>query len=408
MLIECPFCKARAQLAESKEGAKVRCGECGRVYGARPVGQKRSSSSSTNPVPFIIGGVVLLTGALLFFLTNNDEPPRTDYTERIEQEDDAPVVLTGFDAPEVQAAVKLHQYAKAGDRTPLTVRLAGEQIWSEQRAEDDPAWDDLDSAERNAFLGELVDELIDTEFQKSPANWTPYNGHVVSEDRGIVTVEVQCTPVGGGVESLEFTWRVVQDGERYEAVSWSRFEEPEVVEPKKGTPKSLEGVEVVELSTGGEVTEREPEPLEHLATTPPDLRAEIDELYAMLLDLSLTKEMSAAKLRLQEIGKPAIPRLLTGLYEVELTDIDTARQIQNIVSVLRKITDENFGFEPLVMVGSNMGTTEELRTSAIKQWFAWWYRFGDSFTEPDREDNLGDYIELSESDKKWLERNKDN
>ena len=78
MLIECPFCHARAQIADSKEGAKVRCGECGRVYGARPVGSGRGSSSKTNLTPFIIGGVVVIAGALLWLLTKDaGKKPRT-------------------------------------------------------------------------------------------------------------------------------------------------------------------------------------------------------------------------------------------------------------------------------------------------------------------------------------------
>ena len=117
--------------------------------------------------------------------------------------------------------------------------------------------------------------------------------------------------------------------------------------------------------------------------------------------------MSKAKLRLQEIGKPAMPRLLTGLYEIPLDDIDNARRVQNIVSVMRKITDQYFGFEPLTLVGSAMGTTEERRASSIKQWFAWWYRNGEAFTEVVKEDALNDLIEMTPEDKAWLERNKD-
>ncbi|MFT5154301.1 MAG: putative Zn finger-like uncharacterized protein, partial [Planctomycetota bacterium] len=40
MIIQCPACSTQAKLPESKEGAKVRCSDCGRVYVARPLGTR--------------------------------------------------------------------------------------------------------------------------------------------------------------------------------------------------------------------------------------------------------------------------------------------------------------------------------------------------------------------------------
>ena len=58
--------------------------------------------------------------------------------------------------------------------------------------------------------------------------------------------------------------------------------------------------------------------------------------------------------------------------------------------------------------GSAAGTTEERRTSAIKQWFAWWYRNEDKFDKKDEsDDGLEGLIELTEKEERWLERHKD-
>lgn len=405
MLIECPFCHARAQIADSKEGAKVRCGECGRVYGARPVGSGRGKSSKTNLTPFIIGGVVVIAGALLWLLTKDaGKRPRMS-TDSVVEKPEPPKQEYGWKAPAVQDAAKMHTDAKSGNRTPLTVRLSGADLWAAKRGEDDPMWDEFDKLEQNAKLELFVDELVDASNSKGVANWTPYNGSILSEDMGVITVRLQCTPAEGGIEKRDFEWQLRQEGERFKVLSWSRFEEP--VKSEKGSPTSLKGVEKVALSDGSVVIERTPEPLAHLDSTSPELRAEIDSLYAKIIDLSLTKEMSQAKLRLQEIGKPAMPRLLTGLYEIPLDDIDNARRVQNIVSVMRKITGQYFGFEPLTLVGSAMGTTEERRASSIKQWFAWWYRNGEAFSEVVKEDALNDLIEMTPEDKAWLDRHKD-
>ena len=52
MFIECPSCHARAQLPDSKEGAKVRCSECSSVYEALPggAGPRRASEAVRPPV----------------------------------------------------------------------------------------------------------------------------------------------------------------------------------------------------------------------------------------------------------------------------------------------------------------------------------------------------------------------
>jgi hypothetical protein len=155
------------------------------------------------------------------------------------------------------------------------------------------------------------------------------------------------------------------------------------------------------------VFERTPEPLEHLEDTPPDVRARIDALYATMIDLDLTKEGTRAQAELIEIGRPAIPILLTGLYEIPLETEDQAKQVNLIVIGLRSITGQYMGFKPMMMEGSGVGTTEERRQSAIKQWFAWWWRKQDKFTEKETTDGLEGLIELTEKEKRWLERNKD-
>lgn len=400
MLIECPFCHARAQIADDKEGAKVRCGECGRVYGAREKG-RASSSSQTNPTPFIIGGVVLVVGAILFAVMSNHKPKpvvKVPEKEAVVEE----VYLRGWDALSVKGAAEFHFSAILAKLTPLQTRLDGAAIWALKKTDEDPSWDSLEGFERTEKLEAWVATMVDKENEDSIANWKPFDGRILNMDRDQVAVRLQCTPADGGSESREFDWLLIEDGDRFKAISWGRYIDPATI--KRAAKNKPKGFKKVTLSDGSRVHEREPEPLAHLETTPPSLRKEIDELYGKIIDLSLTKEMSRAKNRLTEIGKPAVPRLLTGLYEMPLADFDEARKVQNIVNVLRNITGQRFGFEPMVLVGSAMGTTEERRASSIKQWFAWWYKKGSKFTEKETTDALDDIIELSDEDKAWLKR----
>ena len=55
MIIECPACGARAKLPDSKEGAKVRCSECERIYLAHPSGARASAKTSSSAMPVGIG-----------------------------------------------------------------------------------------------------------------------------------------------------------------------------------------------------------------------------------------------------------------------------------------------------------------------------------------------------------------
>jgi hypothetical protein len=136
------------------------------------------------------------------------------------------------------------------------------------------------------------------------------------------------------------------------------------------------------------------------------LRTKIDELVATSLDLDLTKESSRAQRELVTLGRPAIPILLTKLYETP-ADTEENRIRCNIVDqTLQRITGQAFGYAPGES-GSVAGTTEERRQSSIKQWFAWWYENQRKFTEKKTSDGLEGKIELTEQEQRWLERNKD-
>ena len=150
-----------------------------------------------------------------------------------------------------------------------------------------------------------------------------------------------------------------------------------------------------------------PQPLEHLADTPPELRDRIDQLVATMVDLDLTKEAASAQHELVDIGKPALPILLTGLFETPLDSEENAIRCNLVVQTLRRITGHSFGYSPQLLEGSSVGTTEERRRSGIRQWFAWWHRNQDEFEEKEVEDGLEGLIELTEEEKRWLERNQD-
>ena len=309
----------------------------------------------------------------------------------------------------------LYEAAKSGNRTRLVNRIAGAQILERELAaaavegyegpppSSDVAWADLKGFQRTPLLEAWADSMMDASDPNAPVNWTPYDGGVQSQSGAEYVLHISCTPAGGGSQAKVFEWIMIREGATIRAASWGEYIDPETI--KREFNKRKKGIEKVTLSDGSRVFERQPEPLDHLEGTAPELITEMEALFATIINLDLTTEIGDAKDRLEEIGKPAIPMLLTGLYEIPLDTEDQARQVQNIVDTLRRITGNFFGFEPLLLVGSSMGTTEERRTSSIKQWFAWWYTKGKKFEVAEKVDVLGEVLGgISKEDQDYITR----
>ena len=65
MLIECPSCHARSELPDGKQGARVRCGACSRVFVARDVRRRGQSRAGPGPGLWIVIGAVVVVGLFL-------------------------------------------------------------------------------------------------------------------------------------------------------------------------------------------------------------------------------------------------------------------------------------------------------------------------------------------------------
>ncbi|MFT5284140.1 MAG: putative Zn finger-like uncharacterized protein [Planctomycetota bacterium] len=387
MLIECPFCHTRAKLAESKEGAKVRCADCSKVYRAREIlsgGRKQSTTNSSGPIIAVIVIAVIGFGAL-FVMKQSDSPaPVKAAPAKVEVAALAPEVAVdpmGWDSELVQLVVGLHAKARDRDEDALRSLIEASRLDFSETEKDWSTWSDLDEAGQAERIILALDSLIDRTETGTVADWVPYDGSVFKIEGDIAIVQVSASPGDGGTTKRVVEWTLVRDGESWKAYSWIEW----LTEAEKR--RRARGFEVVKLSDGSVVAEREPEPLEHLEDTPPELRERIDQLMVTLLDLNLTTKSAKASAEISEIGKPAIPALLTHLFENKLSSDDDSVRANIAVVALRDITDQFFGYQPMAFVGSAMGTTEERRISAVRQWFAWWYRKGEAFTGiPEDED----------------------
>lgn len=455
MIIQCPACGARAKLPDSKEGAKVRCGECSRIYVAgMGRGSGRTSSSSSNQGLWIGLAVAGLAAIVVLFVVNSSGKDPGTQAQTTVVADEAPEPQEpsadswGYDGDAAKAARELHRLARSRNGEGLRTRLHAPAIFAWKQAVEAEAearaaaetqgldkdateaavqaalealpdeaarmeaYDVLPLAEKPARIESYVDDLIDGEGKALVADWEPYEGEMVdlqdaTDSRGaIATVRLRVRPVDGeSFENRTVEWELHRRGSRWMAARWERYltdaERDEILRNKlrRGSAK---GYERKELSDGSVVLEREPEPLPHLTDTPADVRATIDQGIATMLNLELTREANRARDEVVALGRPAIPPLLTKLYEIPLDTEEQSIQVNIVVVALRDITGQYFGYEPLELVGSGVGTTRERRESSIKQWFAWWYRNESKFTEKVLEDALEG--ELTEDEKAYLER----
>ncbi|HVS10783.1 MAG TPA: hypothetical protein VMS76_13000 [Planctomycetota bacterium] len=420
MLIECPFCHAQAQLPGSREGSKVRCGGCGKVYVAREPdanGRRADSGGSGVTIGITIGAVVLLALIALVInkLTGADTvtavklpppPPREPQVDH-----------TGWESRPVVAVRELYDAAASRDTGKLASLISGAGLVELRRAAaanppegaqpapDRPvppiAWGEMTTEEREELLAQVLDELTGEEGEDAVALWKPFDGSVVEEQdqRATVRVQVQRRD-GSSLETRRMEWRLVKEGDRWKAAAWERWLSPEELRAAR-TSRSKE-VSKVQLEGGAVLFQADPRPLPHLEDTPLELRAKIDPLCARLVDFTLRpRENDAAQRELVAIGRPAIPILLTQLYEIRMVDDESASKVNKVYQTLVDITGYDPGFTLL-------GSTDERRQATLKAYFAWWLRKGEERFEEkvEQPDLLDTLIQPTEKDLREIERSK--
>ena len=412
MIIQCPFCHTESRLPSDKEGAKVRCGECSKIYTARPPGARRSAGTSGLTLGITIGAGVLI--ALMFFLVNRYKPDSVvPVVAAIEEQELKPMVdSVGWDSEPVRTVRDVYQGAFDQDRNRLRSLLHLERIHLDSGATAD--FTSLTTAEVESLFDQTLARLVEGVAEEDDdvlAEWKPFDGEVIEEQdtAAVVRVKVQGRDGERAIETRSMEFQLARDiraGERWKVIAWKRWFSPEELAAIKR--RRVREYEKVTLSDGSVVFEAEPRPLEHLDDTPTELRARIDAAFAQLIDFDLRPPENAAAMReLEGIGRPAVPILLTGLFEIPLETDEQAMKVNLINQCLEQITGFYTGWKPQVAQGSGTGTTQERRQSAIKQWFAWWFRKGHRFEEkPEQKDLLEELITPTERDLRDMERNK--
>ncbi|HVS19476.1 MAG TPA: hypothetical protein VMT18_12800, partial [Planctomycetota bacterium] len=234
-------------------------------------------------------------------------------------------------------------------------------------------WSELDTLERSEFLDTAARGWLEGEGDTVALLWKPYDGRVVAEgdDDAVVHVNVAGRTAELQAESRVIEWKLVRRGGDWKVWSWERYVSPEELAARRSS--RTREITKVELEDGTRLYQAEPRRLEHLEDTPPELAARIDAAVGRMLDFSLKpRENNAAEAELVAIGKPALPVLLTAMYENKILDDTSLSKVIKVHHTMRDITGYDPGF-PVNALGPDSETKREV---AVRAWFAWWLRKG--------------------------------
>ncbi|MFT5198443.1 MAG: putative Zn finger-like uncharacterized protein [Planctomycetota bacterium] len=389
MIITCPACKAQAQLPDSKEGAKVRCGECGRIYKALGAGRGTKGGAKTDPTRyFIIGGAVVLLLILIVVTKQAPDKPAPVKEAPVAAVEPKAKERMDFEAPAVLVVRKIHDLAFAKNKPLLRSTLHGQALINLQLKDGDKPRDFklLSSAEQQTTLDTAADDILNGELI---ADWEPYDGEVVPfeawttsmpKDGVVVRLKVAPRDLDSLESSRNVEWHLIKKGSGYKAFRWQRWLSPEEIAAaaKKGRERKYEQKT---LKDGSIVIEGKIRAIAYLDETPQELRDDIDATIKEIMDPE-SKPFALIR-KLEGIGKPAIPGLLSALASTPMDSSENVEALNLVNRTLERITGHRTTFKPSELLGA----TAEKQESGLKQWFGWYDRRFKRFTvRPEEED----------------------
>ncbi len=326
----------------------------------------------------------ILIGALIYGLTKKEKPP-----EKVEVA--AKITKLGSEhAPYQRAAAFCKGIADKKSVFDIERLVSWPQIWARSTSKQPSGWSLLSQEDQAAFqaetfkailasdLGTVFDthdvttiELVPVEFPDDAKQIKVTLKFPFKEGRniGMAVVEHDIVNDGPALGWLIHDWKLVD---------FYKVRQPKVPTREKHktlkTPKFGETVELKGKKVKADMAEAVP--MDHLEDTPPDVRKRIDDLVAQVFTESDSPKaaITAAK-DLQEIGKPAIPRILNALFE---RPIKTQFEREGAGMLVKTYN---------LMVGSGVpwffdndpesvfGGSDEDRQKLIQMLFANWWRF---------------------------------
>jgi len=334
----------------------------------------------------LAGGAAAVIIAIIL-ASSNKEPPKPPPVEAKA----APNV--GWSNERVQAAVKWAEKVAKGDRIELAITTDLDAFQKFFQLGDARLVSTLSGDDRTTLKDAILESLLTKDETKLLREFTPFDGRLVDASMaaagsGRVQLDMQAGEAVRDRYLSEATAEVsfnTRDG-RYVIDGFTVTTAPREKVERKAKPRTKHDTiakpEAKKIERDGKtftVFEAEVVPLDHLADTPAELRTEIDRLIGELVRPgALPRELSKVRARLREIGKPAVPRLLTRFNDIKADTPEGIVQLTQIDALLRDLSGRAFGFSPAQQtVLASAKENEEARASALKQWYGWWYYYHD-------------------------------
>jgi DNA-directed RNA polymerase subunit RPC12/RpoP len=392
--IACPQCGAQFRIAGDALDSKIECTECHRVFIAKSTAGKRVAAPDHTKVYVGFGiGAVALIGIFVVMSGGGDAPKAAP----------PPVVNAHVygrgDHPRTAMIVK---WARAiGDDNRLVMnthsdlRALATLFALPAGSDDDAVLKAMREHDATRFLRELQcdsGELLGTEDMTAAS--------------GKASVFVTAKP---GDDTWLAKWNGVlevsfrMDGEQVKVTGLS-VTKPPVRNPKKPDPSKQTfqpvkdiakptDVEITDSAGTRKVRESQPAAVPHWDKATPALQKKAEDTVALLLQSADPEApgtlFNKATMSIQTLDdkKAVVPRVLNAMFEL-YPDVTTNNiKLSQLDRALRAWTGFGVNYDPADT--GDAAKDKAARESCVRQWFAYWYRHGNT--------QLTDHMETEES-----------
>ena len=393
--VACPRCRAEYNVPEDYLDNVVQCKHCKSSFTPRNAAKGSTRRQATRggagtgilKVAFIVAPFLLF--GLIYKLANSgDDDKEPQKVVEIKRE------LTAQDEPYLAFAEFVRGVHK---KMPFVIekKLDWPTIYAASKpAKSKGNWALLENKAKAAFMdthikgileGELGQALqdfdIDGERFEESVEWpedakslTFTIGYPHKERRGFGYLILE-----GNVELVGSLWMTK---------SWKILERPDpdagrvsAKRKRRKKHKTIKAPKLVETTLKGKkvkLRQTDIVPVAHLESTPPELRKKIDKLVDIVFQPNEEdpRAASQAAFELQDIGKPAVPRILHSMYERPCKTENDRVAFNMLVKTYNNIVGSSLAFLPGTDLDSTFGGSDEDRLKLMKSVFAnWWFHY---------------------------------
>ena len=380
--LSCPNCGTNYAIAEDHLDSRLTCKSCKSGFTPRTVLERPSRVKKKNPIkgPLIFGGVVIGFFVLLFIINSGGKKPEKPLQPRAKPR----MVNIDLSHPAWLAYEEFHQAIADKNAVTLATRFDFASNWEREKPQGATSWSFLPQKEQEAYRLKVQKRLFETKEgdyfrEMNPGEPTPVALKREATQASFVATGSPRDEKWNGMSEIQVEvvkkdgiWKVAG----FKVLHIPKKPRAKVLRGKNRHPKiSRPKVKAVKIGNKTyKVAVSKATSLPHLASTPQALRKEIDDLLEVLIDPSAPfKKMSHARTRLTEIGKPAVPRILTKMYENKGATQADRESLRLLIDVFNDITGAALVYTPGRPDDPNFGSPEVLRKTAIGKAFAFWY-----------------------------------